>query len=45
MKIGKNVPQIHQYPISILNGEVSSADVQDSSAYQYSPFEIAKVVD
>ena len=45
MQIGKNAPQIHQYPISIFNGEVSSADVEDSSAYQYSPFEIGKVVD
>jgi len=30
MKIGKNVPQIHQYPISIFNGEVSSADVVEA---------------
>lgn len=43
MTIGKNAPQIFQYPISIV--EIGEEEADSQNAPPITPFELAKVVD
>ena len=43
MKIGKNAPQIYQYPLNLFPGEAT--DMEDDGNYKFTPLEVSKVVD
>ena len=45
MKIGKNAPQIYQYPLNLFSGEEEPVDDNDISTYKFTPLEVGKVVE
>jgi len=43
MTIGKNAPQIYQYPLILFQGEEPD-DINNVSTYAFTPLEVEKVV-